>query len=209
MNNKETGKNSRESLKIKLNECIDKLKFISNDAHFAESLINDLISAQKQLDIEPTLVHVPTKDIIKEYDYGHFKIIDTKGGIVFISTGFCQVVRPVQQSLYNQLKTLLILKDKYETYDEEQKETYNDVFFRTTLIILNPLICFSDDDYWMEQSKCLAEKQNALFEKLMDKPLQDEDMVADDEFMEKVKVVEELKEEAKKLGTDGKQQTAE
>lgn len=209
MENKEKKMNPFEKLTKKLNECKDKLKFLSKDAHFAESLIDELISTQKQLDIEPTLVHIPIKNVIKEYDYGHFKIIDTKSGIVFSTTGFNMIVRPIQQSLYGQIKALLIWKDQYDTFNEEQKANYDDVFFRTTLILLNPIICFSNDDYWIEQSKYLAEKQNEFFEKLANEPLQDEDMVSDDEFMEKVKFTEELKEEAKKLETDGKEQVTE
>lgn len=188
-----------EALKKTSKELCTQIKSLCSDAKFADELIKKLINTQKQLDIEPTLVHIPVSSVIKTYDYGHFKIDDTKDGIIFSSTGYKMIVRPIQQSLYGQLKALLIWKEQYDTFNEEQKNNYDDIFFRTTTILLNPLLAFADDDFWLSLSKWLAEKQNSLFEKLLNEPLKDEDAIADDAFMENVKVGEELKDEAKKM----------
>ena len=193
---------SMEALKKTSKDLRAQIKSLCNDTKFADELINKLISTQKQIDIEPTLVHIPVSNVIKTYDYGHFKIEDTKDGIIFSSTGYKMIVRPIQQSLYGQLKALLVWKEEYETFSDEQKENYDNIFFRTTTILLNPLLAFTDDDFWMSLSQWLAEKQNDLFAKLLNEPLKDEDMVADDAFMENVKLTEDLKDEAEKL-SDG------
>lgn len=196
---KETKNASKEELKKTSKEIQSKIKSICDDAKFADSLLNKLIDVQKHIDIEPTLVHIPVSRIIKTYDYGHFKIEYTKDGIIFSSTGYKMIVRPIQQSLYGQLQALLVWKDRFETLNDEEKAVYDDLFFRTTAILLNPMLVFSDDDFWMSMSKWIVERQNALFEKLLNEPLKDEDIAADDAFMTNIALTEELKKEAKKF----------
>lgn len=51
-------KKNREQIKQKMSDAIAKLRMTSKDAKFTDKLINDILSYQKQLDIEPTFIHI-------------------------------------------------------------------------------------------------------------------------------------------------------
>lgn len=188
----------KKELNNKLNAKITQLKNICKDAVFADHLIDDLLSLKGQLSIEPTLVHIPLVNVIKEYDFEHFKIIKTLNGIVFKMTGYEQIIRPTCRTLYGQLDYLLGLKDRYDTLTLEEKDIYDTLFQATATILMNPAICFTDDDYWIDIVTFITKRQNELFEKLLSTPLQPEDSERDDKFMEEVKDLEDFKESVTK-----------
>lgn len=188
----------KKELNNKLNAKITQLKNICKDAVFADHLIDDLLSLKGQLSIEPTLVHIPLVNVIKEYDFEHFKIIKTLNGIVFKMTGYEQIIRPTCRTLYGQLDYLLGLKDRYDTLTLEEKDIYDTLFQATATILMNPAICFTDDDYWIDIVTFITKRQNELFEKLLSTPLQPEDAERDDKFMEEVKDLEDFKESVTK-----------
>lgn len=188
----------KKELNSKLNAKITQLKNICKDAVFADHLIDDLLSLKGQLSIEPTLVHIPLVNVIKEYDFEHFKIIKTLNGIVFKMTGYEQIIRPTCRTLYGQLDSLLGLKDRYDTLTLEEKDIYDTLFQATATILMNPAICFRDDDYWIDIVTFITKRQNELFEKLLSTPLQPEDAEKDDKFMEEVKDLEDFKESVTK-----------
>lgn len=188
----------KKELNNKLNAKITQLKNICKDAVFADHLIDDLLSLKGQLSIEPTLVHIPLVNVIKEYDFEHFKIIKTLNGIVFKMTGYEQIIRPTCRTLYGQLDYLLGLKDRYDTLTLEEKDIYDTLFQATATILMNPAICFTDDDYWIDIVTFITKRQNELFEKLLNTPLQPEDAEKDDKFMEEVKDLEDFKESVTK-----------
>lgn len=188
----------KKELNNKLNAKITQLKNICKDAVFADHLIDDLLSLKGQLSIEPTLVHIPLVNVIKEYDFEHFKIIKTLNGIVFKMTGYEQIIRPTCRTLYGQLDYLLGLKDRYDTLTLEEKDIYDTLFQATATILMNPAICFTDDDYWIDIVTFITKRQNELFEKLLSTPLQPEDAERDDRFMEEVKDLEDFKESVTK-----------
>lgn len=188
----------KKELNNKLNAKITQLKNICKDAVFADHLIDDLLSLKGQLSIEPTLVHIPLVNVIKEYDFEHFKIIKTLNGIVFKMTGYEQIIRPTCRTLYGQIDYLLGLKDRYDTLTLEEKDIYDTLFQATATILMNPAICFTDDDYWIDIVPFITKRQNELFEKLLSTPLQPEDAERDDKFMEEVKDLEDFKESVTK-----------
>lgn len=183
----------RKKLKSKLSEKIAQLKNICSDAVFADRLIDDLLSLKGQLSIEPTLVHIPLDNVIAEYDFEHFKIIKTLNGYVFKMTGYEQIIRPTCRTLYGQIDFLMETKDKYDTLSLKQKDMYDTFFQATTTILMNPAICFTDDDYWFDVVTYITKRQNELFEKLLDTPFQPEDAERDDKFMEEVAELEDFK----------------
>lgn len=204
LTDKELIKESKDKLKKEIKEVSIKLKSICNDAKFADELIDKLLSLKGQYDIEPTLVHVPIESVIETYDYGHFRLYRTEKGIVFHMAGMYQLIPPMMQTLYGQLEWLLDQKDNLLLLNEQQREMYDAIFGATMVILMNPGICFSNEEYYIDIATYITSKQNALFEKLLNKDLQPEDAVADTEFNEKVEFVEQLKEDAKEYAKGGK-----
>lgn len=202
LSDKELVKETKDKLKKEIKETSIILKGICNDAKFADELIDKLLSLKGQYDVEPTLVHVPINSIINTYDYGHFKLYRTDKGIVFHMAGMYQLIPPMMQTLYGQLDFLLDQKDKYVSLSDEEKDIYDTVFGATMAILMNPTICFSNDDYWIDLATYITSKQNELFEKLLNEDLQPEDTVADAEFNDRVEFVEKLKEDAKEYAKE-------
>lgn len=206
MKQKET--TNRENLQKTFKSKIQKLKVLCNDAHHAEKLINDIISIKGQLDIKPTLVYLQIDDIVKEYDFGHFKLILMKNCIVVKVAGFEMVVYPMQQTLYGQLKFIINTHENNSELSDEEKDAFS-VFFNATMsIIMTPLICFCDDKFWLDIATYIAKKQNEFFIEKLETPLQDETPEEDTEFNNVVSAIEDFKKEAIKE-ENGKQEGTE
>lgn len=195
-NDKELVEKSKDKLKKEIKEVSIKLKSICNDAKFADELIDKLMSLKGQYDIEPTLVHVPVASVIETYDYGHFKLYRTEKGIVFHMAGMYQLIPPMMQTLYGQLEWLLEQKNNLLLLNEQNKEIYDAIFGATMVILMTPCMCFSDEEYYIDIATYITSKQNELFEKLLNKDLQPEEIVADTEFNKTIEFAEQLREEA-------------
>lgn len=202
LSDRELIKGKKDELKKEIKETSILLKGLCNDAKFADELIDKLLSLKGQYDVEPTLVHVPIESIIKTYDYGHFKLYRTDKGIVFHMAGMYQLIPPMMQTLYGQLEFLLDQKDKYVSLSKKERKIYNTVFGATMAILMNPTICFSDDDYWIDIATYITSMQNELFDKFFNEDLHEEDAVADAEFNDRVEFVEKLKEDAKEYAKE-------
>lgn len=202
LSDKELVQQKQKELKEKIKETSIKLKGICNDAKFADALIDELLSLKGQYDVEPTLVHVSVTSVIKTYDFDHFRLYRTDKGIVFHMAGMYQLIPPMMQTLYGQLNFILDQKDKYVALSDEEKAIYDTVFGATMAILMNPTLCFSNEDYWIDLATYITSKQNELFESLLNKPLQPEDPIADAEFNEKVDFIEGLKEELKEKANE-------
>lgn len=199
---------NRETLQKTFKSKIQKLKVLCNDAHHAEKLINDIISIKGQLDIKPTLVYLQIDDIVKEYDFGHFKLILMKNCIVVKVAGFEMVVHPMQKTLYKQLQYIINTHENNSELSDEEKDAFS-VFFNATMsIIMTPLICFCDDNFWLDIATYIAKKQNDFFTEKLETPLQDETPEEDTEFNNVVSAIEDFKKEAIKE-ENGKQEGTE
>lgn len=207
---------NREELEKKMSEKIAKLKALCNDAHYSDKLINDILSLKAQLDIEPTYIHIPTKSVMKdeagndiEYNFGHFTLIKTKTCIIVGMNGYKILVFPWIYTLYCHLDALIIFKSQYEGFSEQEKSNYDALLNATMVILLNPTTCFSEDDYWIQQATYLTKMQNELYTRLLKTPLQEEDVVANEQFRQEVEMMEDLKSELNKNDDGGKSESDE
>lgn len=196
-------KESKESLKKEIKNLSTQLKGLCKDVFFAEKLIDKLLSLKGQYDIEPTIVHVPVESVIREHNFGHFKLIRTKKGIIFHIAGMDMLISPMCQTLYGQLNWLLETKDNLTELNEEETEIYDLVFNATMAILMNPVVCFSNEKYYMDIATEITKRQNVLFESLLNQELKDEDPIADEEFNRTVEFSEQLKKEAEEYKKEG------
>lgn len=186
----------KEELKKKLDETIAQIKLNSADAKFADALIANLLSYKGQSMIEPTEVHVETKDVIKDYDFNSYHFIRCKQCIIFKTGGFKVVVTPFLKSLYGHLTTLLDYKDKCETLTEDEVKVYDMLLSMAVVVLELPMIAFSSDKFMTDVCTYIVQKENELFDKLLNEPLHKEteaDYEANAKFEEDVKFAEELK----------------
>lgn len=166
----------------------------SRDSKAMSNKLDELLSLKGQLDIEPTIVHIPLANVIKEYDNGHLRIIRCKDCIIWQNKGgFSFIVRPTMMALYECLDGLLLMKNRYEELTDDEKQYYDTAYFGLSLIIQSPLFAVADSEFFADLVEFIANGISKVSDKLMNKPLQEETPIDDAEFEIKREAVESLK----------------
>ena len=170
----------------------------SQDSEYVSNKIDELLSLKGQLDIEPTIVHIPLANVIQEYDNGHLRIIRCKDCIIWQNKGgFSFIVKPTMIALYEFFDGLLLMKAKYEELTDEEKQYYDTAYFGLSLILQAPLFAVADDEFFVELATFIGEGVKKASDKLLNQPLQEETPIENAEFETKMEVAEEiLKEDA-------------
>lgn len=183
----------KAKLKSKLDEKIALLKSQCKDAHFFDSIMDEIISLKGQYDVVPTRIFVREEDLLEEYDYGAFKLSRFTTGIAFHMIGYDFFVKPSCQTLYKQLDSLFESKGEYNALTQEQKDFYDVLFNATMDIIMTPPMCFCNETYYLDIATYIMKRRNQLFKELDERPLAPE-TIADEQFMSNVDLGEQLKE---------------
>lgn len=183
----------KAKLKSKLDEKIALLKSQCKDAHFFDSIMDEIISLKGQYDVVPTRIFVREEDLLEEYDYGAFKLSRFTTGIAFHMIGYDFFVKPSCQTLYKQLDSLFESKGEYNALTQEQKDFYDVLFNATMDIIMTPPMCFCNETYYIDIATYICKRRNQLFKELEERDLSPETL-ADEQFMDKIDLGEQLKE---------------
>lgn len=188
----------KKDIKRKLDEKIAELKNLCKDTHHASKLINEILSLKAQLDIDPSIIHIPIESIEKdkdgkniEIDGGHYKLIRTKKGIVVSVNGYKIIVSSWIKSLYDQLDFFIESKMSYNLLTEEEKDNLDTLISGAMTILIYPLIGFYDDS-WIDVATDLTRRENDLFDKYLDMPLQEETLEEDNTFKESTLFINEI-----------------
>lgn len=191
----------KAKLKSKLDEKIALLKSQCKDAHFFDSIMDEIISLKGQYDVVPTRIFVREEDLLEEYDYGSFKLSRFTTGIAFHMIGYDFFVKPSCQTLYKQLDSLFESKGEYNALTQEQKDFYDVLFNATMDIIMTPPMCFCNETYYIDIATYIMKRRNQLFKELDERQLSSE-TIADEQFMDKIDLGEQLKESITKAVED-------
>ena len=113
-------------MKKKLQEKTKQLTAISKDAHFAESLIEDILSIKAQMCIEATELYVREKDVIEVFDFDSvcFKVCTT--GILFhAKSGYTTWIEPRCRALFGEIVEMLKAKKEILALSEEERKNFD------------------------------------------------------------------------------------
>lgn len=192
----------KETLKQRLDEVKAKIKVNSKDAHFADMLIDELLSLKGQLGIEPTIVHIPTADVVKSLKGETFEMSVTKKGdaIYHVYGGYTLIADGARmRSLAGTIADYVANQDLVRDLDENERELY-DLDMSATAYVLNiPMMAFSDQDLKFDLASKMVEWLRKTYEDAMSKPLQEETPELDATFEDAAKAIEEIKTETKKV----------
>ena len=147
--------------------------------------------------VEPTEIHVPLSDVEKEYQFGAFSIVRTKKEIIYKSNGYRVVVKPWINRLYTVLSFICDCKDKGDKIEEQDKQMYEMLLPIAVSFLSLPINGFSEDQFTANIYKCIIKGLNDMYDRLLNKPLQEDDEVANNEFKERIEVIESIKNELK------------
>lgn len=186
----------KKELNKKLNDVKKKIKANSKDAHFAEALIDEALSLKGQLGIEPTIVHIPTEDVVKTLKGGTFEMSLTKqGDIIYHVYGGYTLIADGQRmrSLANTLTEYIMHEEIEKKLTDEEKEAFLNDMEATTHVLNIPMIAFGDIDLKYELATVVVRYLRELYQAALDADLQEETREQDVVFEDATKALEDIK----------------
>ena len=186
----------KKELTKKLNDVKKRIKANSKDVHFAETLIDEVLSLKGQLGIEPTIVHIPTDDVVKTLKGDTFEMSLTKHGdaIYHVYGGYTLIADGQRMlSLANTIADYIINQDLVKDLDDKERELY-DLDLSATAHVLNiPMFAFSDPDLKYDLASKIVSWFRETYEKAMEQPLQEETREQDVAFEDAAKAIDNMK----------------
>lgn len=173
----------KKDLKKLIDEVSAKIKSNSKDSHFAETLIDKLLSLKGQSDVEPTRVHVAESEVLKEYDFDSVRYVRCKTCIIFKAKGGLEtIVYPTMQGLYLHLNVILDMKDDYDNLDEEKKKACDTLIDTTSYILSTPTFATISDKMFFGISDDILKRFQSYIEESKKAELQDETPIENANF---------------------------
>lgn len=188
----------KQELKEKLNDVVAKIKVNSKDQHYADTLVKQLLSLKGQIDVEPTLIHLPSDDIVQKMESDTFRIAVLKSGeaVYHLKGGMDIVVQPKAHSLYEFLTGIVSIQDEMEKLSDEERNLILQDVTASTYVLNIPFIAFGDLDFKYKLANDVIDYLVSLQDKYVDNAeLQDETPDKNSLFEEAVMALEELKED--------------
>lgn len=187
---------NKDELREKLEEIKNLIKTNSKDAHYADTLISDLLSVHGQLKHEPTLVHIPLSSIEKECDGETFTMAITKDGKAVYHTrgGYTVIADASYTSLFDTMYHLIDYINGTVQLDDELKSIMDGDVVATSYVLNIPLYAMGDYEFKVDLfnktydylTKAIAEAESEL---------KDETYQENIEFREAVEALQNLKNE--------------
>lgn len=189
---------NKEDLKKKLEEVKAKIKANSKDAHFADSLISDLLSLKGQICVEPTAIRIDESDIVDKFEGETFVMYMTKRGdaVYHVRGGYTIIADTRQIALNRTIANCVSIHKDMDGLTEEQKEAIFLDMSATAYVLNVPMFAFSDQEFKYNMAKSVVKWLRETYEEAMSvDELQPETTDEDKVFEEGVMAVERLKEE--------------
>ena len=184
-------------LKKKIDEIKAQIKANSKDAHFADTLTNELLSLKGQLDVEPLELNVGKR--IDDFSGNAFEIVKTDRGIMYHEFGgYTLFTAPTNEALYVMLADYVDNKDEYKKLDGEEKEIFDLNLSVIKHCLTVPKYAFVDVDFTYDISEKIINFLKSSFEKAINADLQEETIAEDEQFKQATLALEDIKEQIKK-----------
>ena len=189
----------KKDLLFEINEIKKKIVANSKDAHFAKSLISDLIQTTKESVHEP--IELDCGKAIDTFRGGTFEIVKTSLGILYRTFGgYAVFTTPQNTALYGVLLEIIDTKDDYEKLSKEEKDDIDTVISVIATLMNVPLISFQNEEFSYNMANAVMKYLLDSCNKAMGKPLQDETPVENAEFKTYVESLENIKDALSDVG---------
>lgn len=177
----------------RINEIKKQIKTNSKDAHFAETLCDELVQKVKEWKHEP--VELDCGKAIDTLEGNTFKIVKTDLGVLYHAySGYNIFATHQNVALYQSLCDLIDNKKQYEELSDELKETFELHVSAMTYVLNIPLFAFQDLEYTYSLAENVIKYLNRAVENALEQPLQEETPELNAEFKEATLAMEEVKE---------------
>lgn len=193
----------KKELKERLDEVVKQIKINSKDAHFADKLIENLLSLKGQLDVEPLELDCGKRE--KALKGETFELIETNKGILYHTFGgYTIFVTPQMRALYGGLKEILDFTDEdYASLSEEMREAYDLHSSAVTYCLNIPTLVFGDANFLYDMAGATLKYLNSVADEAAQlKEETIEDIKKNIDYQEATEALEHLNEAVANIKTD-------
>lgn len=184
-------------LQKRLDAIVCQIKANSKDAHFANKLIDEALSLKGQLDIEPTMVHIPVDSVLDSIEGETFTMYVTNTGTAVYHTfgGYTVIAEPNNRVLNGTIRALIDMVKNAPEDNDELKENYDTILDASCRVLNVPFVAFCDDDFMLSVARLYGEKLNEIYDKRTKEELQPETPKEDAEHKEAMMALAQMNEE--------------
>ena len=184
-------------LKERFNEVKNQILANSKDAHWAKNAVDELVSLKGQLDHEPTIVYLPTKDVEKQFKGETYEMSIMKDGTAVYHTygGYTVVARPNLTSLVETIDEYVNSQDYVLDLNDKDRENFHLSLSAFSYIVSLPTFAFSDLGFTYDIAGKIVSFLREKSEILLNEELKDEteeDILANEQFRTASEAVQEI-----------------
>jgi hypothetical protein len=192
----------KKVLKERFNEVKNQILANSKDSHWAKNAIDELVSLKGQLDHEPTIVYLPTKDVEKQFKGETYEMSIMKDGTAVYHTygGYTVVAKPNITSLAGTIEEYVNSQDYVLDLNDEDKENFHLSLSAFSYIMSLPTFAFSDLGFTYDMAGSIVAFLREKAEILLNEELKAEtreDIEANEHFREAAVALQEIQEDMK------------
>lgn len=195
----------KKELKKELQDIKAKIRANSVDAHFADTLVAELLSIKGQLDHEPTLVHLPLGDIDDRLEGDTFNLYTLKTGEVVyrLKGGLTLIINDRFAAAHSTLRSFVENQHHTNELSEEEQELYSRDMWASLMLLNIPTVAFLDLEFKYDMVNKYCDWLEKLQNKYLDNvELQDETPEANKAYEDAEKALDLLKTELKNEGKE-------
>lgn len=186
-------------IKERLDEVKKQLRTNAKDVHFFDRLIDEALSLKGQMGVEPIALDCGKEE--DEWKGETFRITLTNKGVLYHEYGGYSVfVTPNNNALYDTLVDLVVNREEYAKFEGEQAKNMEALVSVIAYNLSLPRISFLDGSgsFPIEIAERTMKFISEMYDKLMNKELQEETPKEDEAFKEATMALEDLKENIEK-----------
>lgn len=189
----------KEEITKKIDNVKNLIKKNSVDAHYADTLINELLALDREKRHEATLIHIPMDSITMSCKDEYFEMCYTqRDEAIYKTTGGYTIIcdnpfNPLNETIRETIKLVNNEDELTKDMTEEQKNLIaQDIMATTWVLNIAPHAC-SDLDFKYQMANHLIDWMIAKQEDADKDELQEETVSEDKEFEGAMKGIDELR----------------
>lgn len=193
----------KKVLKERFKEVKNQILANSKDSHWAKNAIDELVSLKGQLDHEPAIVYLPTKDVEKQFNGETYEMSIMKDGTAVYHTygGYTVVAKPNLTSLAGTIEEYVNSQDYVLELSDEEKENLQLSLSAFSYIMSLPTFAFSDLGFTYDIAgnivSFLKEKSEILLNEELKGETED-DILSNEQFRTATEALQEIQKDITK-----------
>ena len=192
----------KNALKQKLEETKAKIKSNSKDAHFADSLISDLLSIKGQLEHVPSLEFIPLEAVEDEFGHGPFYIakLNDNRMLYKVYGGYTIICDVRMRALYETIGGLLNIYNDQSVLDGADDGDTKLALEALGFILSAPMYACADEELAMKIATAVVEYIGKNQGDSLNAELQSDDRETNTDMRDVIQVGSEISEGLKQYG---------